>query len=134
MRAKVIESVTGQELESGLLISRLVHISGLLESVPASRVGRIPPCIIASIPISASSRPRDSPSPASSPICLWGIPQHRATDTSTGQERQVPFFFVFVFVFLLLRAAPTACGSSQARGQIGAAAATVTATWDLSRV
>ena len=37
-RVKIIESVTGQELESGLLISRLVHISGLLEPVPMSRV------------------------------------------------------------------------------------------------
>ena len=35
------------------------------------------------------------------------------------------FVFIFVFVFALSRAAPTACGGSQARGRIGAVAASL---------
>ena len=43
----------------------------------------------------------------------------------------------FFFVFAFLRATPMAYGNSQARGQIGAVAAsytTATATWDQSHV
>ena len=42
--------------------------------------------------------------------------------------------FIYLFFFCLFRAAPTAYGSSHARGLIGAAAATATATQDASRV
>ena len=35
------------------------------------------------------------------------------------------FFFFFSFLFLLLRATPAACGGSQARGLIGAVAASL---------
>ena len=37
---------------------------------------------------------------------------------------------ITLFFLAFFRAAPAAYGSSQARGQIGAAAATATATWD----
>ena len=35
------------------------------------------------------------------------------------------FFFFFFFFFLSFRAAPVACGGSQARGRIGATAASL---------
>ena len=59
----------------------------------------------------------------------------------TGSSVLSPFFFPFSFLFFFsfsfLMAAPVAYGRSQARGQIGAAAAgyaAATATWDPSHV
>ena len=51
----------------------------------------------------------------------------------TWKDKQVKIAFFFAFFFLLFRAAPAAYGSPQAKGQIGAAAAslhTASATLD----
>ena len=50
---------------------------------------------------------------------------------------RVAVYFIYLFIYFLFRPAPAAYGNSQARGPIGAAAASqarATAKWDLSRV
>ena len=64
--------------------------------------------------------------PGIKPESSWVLVRFVSTDTEPQRELPLSFFlFFFVFCFLFFRTPPRAYGSSQANGQIGAAAASL---------